>query len=110
MCLFIGNTVEMDGWCRHSAVWYIQHTTSKVNLYQCPHGTDTPPIDDWGVTVYGEGQPPRIKCLKPPTHNHLFLHLALEELVAIDKYVSHLPLLVSFCAKPAGGRHISGSI
>jgi hypothetical protein len=68
-------------------VWYIQHTTSKVNLYQCPHGADTPPIDDWGVTVYGEGQPPRIKCLKPPTHNHLFLHLALEELVAVDKYV-----------------------
>lgn len=67
-------------------MWALQHVASKVNFYTCMNATDTPPTHGWQTTPYGAIPAPAIKCLTPPTHNPLFLTLALEELVAVDKY------------------------
>jgi Ran GTPase-activating protein (RanGAP) involved in mRNA processing and transport len=59
----------------------------KLNTYyRCPHGTDTPPSLGWTPTEEGYKPFPTIRCLQPPTHNPLFLKLAMEELVAFGSF------------------------
>lgn len=71
---------------RVDGVWCLQHTTSRVNMYICARGTDTPPTHGWIATDFGESPAPTVAVMVPPTSNPLFLHLALEVLVAVDKY------------------------
>ena len=65
---------------RVEGVWRIN------SYYKCPHGTDTPPSLGWVCTEEGYKPNPTIRCLQPPTHNPLFLKLAMEELVAFGSF------------------------
>ena len=84
---------------RSKGVWCLQHTASQSNMYECHRGTDTPPTHGWVATDFGVEPAPTMACLTPPTHNPLFLNLALEELVAVDKYyeVSDRIAAISSC-------------
>ena len=73
---------------KQDGIWMLMQTSNSkfVPIYKCPHGTDTPPSLNWTPAESKAdgtvGEEIKVRCLQPPTHNPLFLKLAMEELIA----------------------------
>ena len=86
---------EDDHRCRlekSEGVWVIRSTAKMQPFYKCPHGTITPPSLNWAPatkqkSIHNKHRDAiKVRCLQPPTHNPLFLKLAMEELIAFGSY------------------------